>query len=100
MHQQVLILSDLSGFFRANKDTTGNVVCYKARLIAQGFSQVPGVNYFDTYVSRLVYKGSKACVSERRRPNTANPEDLVRRRYVVGKGDQTSSNIKGQVSNR
>jgi hypothetical protein len=46
------------------------------------------------------YKGSMACVSERRRPNTANPEDLVRRRYVVGKADQTSSNVKAQVSNR
>jgi hypothetical protein len=52
-----------------------------------------------TYVSRLVYKGAKACVSERRRPNTANPEDLVRRRYVVGKEDQTSSNVRVQVSN-
>jgi hypothetical protein len=51
-------------------------------------------------LSRLVYKGLKACVSEWRRPNTANPEDLVRRRYVVGKADQTSSNIKAQVSNR
>jgi hypothetical protein len=28
-------------------------------------------------LSRLVYIGSKACVSERGRPNTANPEDLV-----------------------
>jgi hypothetical protein len=50
-------------------------------------------------MSRLVYIGSKACVSERRGPNTANPEGLVRRRYVVGKEDQTSSDIKVQVSN-
>jgi len=35
--------------FKAKKDAAGNVVCYKARLIAQGFSQVPGVDYFDTY---------------------------------------------------
>jgi hypothetical protein len=51
-------------------------------------------------LSRLVYKGLMANVSERRRPNTANPEGLVRRRYVVGKEDQTSSDIKMQVSNR
>jgi hypothetical protein len=36
-------------------------------------------------LSILVYKGSMAYVSERRRPNTANPEGLVRKRYVVGK---------------
>ena len=35
--------------FRAKKDATGNVVRYKAHLVAQGFSQVPSVNYFNTY---------------------------------------------------
>jgi len=35
--------------FKAKKNAAGNVVCYKARFIAQGFSQVPGVDYFDTF---------------------------------------------------
>jgi len=35
--------------FRAKKDSAGNVVHYKAHLVAQGFSQVPGVDYFDTF---------------------------------------------------
>jgi hypothetical protein len=35
--------------FHMKKDVTGNVICYKARLIAQGFSQVPGIDYFDTF---------------------------------------------------
>ena len=41
--------------FRAKKDAAGVVVRNKARLVAQGFSQVPGVDYFDTFtpVARL-----------------------------------------------
>ena len=35
--------------FKAKKDSSRNIVCYKAHLVAQGFSQVPGVNYFDTF---------------------------------------------------
>ena len=35
--------------FRMKKDAAGNVVYHKACLVAQGFSQVLGVNYFDTY---------------------------------------------------
>ena len=30
--------------FRAKKDVAGNVIRYKARLMGQGFSQVPGDN--------------------------------------------------------
>ena len=35
--------------FKAKRDASGNVVRYKAQLVTQGFSQIPSVDYFDTY---------------------------------------------------
>ena len=45
----------LKWVFQAKKDAAGNMVRYKARLMAQGFSQIPGVDYFNTFalVARL-----------------------------------------------
>lgn len=35
--------------FHMKKDAAGSVYCYCARLVTHGFSQVPGVDFFDTY---------------------------------------------------
>ena len=35
--------------FKAKRDHTGNISRYKARFVAQGFSQVPGRDFMDTY---------------------------------------------------
>jgi len=35
--------------FCMKKDSAGNIVRYKACLVTQGFSQVPGIDYFNTY---------------------------------------------------
>ena len=35
--------------FKTKRDETGKIVRYKARLVAQGFSQEPGRDFFDTY---------------------------------------------------
>ena len=39
----------LKWVFKVKKDATRKVIRYKARLVAQGFSQVLGVDYFDTF---------------------------------------------------
>jgi hypothetical protein len=31
--------------FKAKKDAVGNITCYKAHLVAQGFSQIRGIDY-------------------------------------------------------
>ena len=41
----------LKWVFKEKKDAAGNVIQYKARLVTQGFSQVPGVDYFNTFAS-------------------------------------------------
>ena len=42
--------------FWVKKDASGNVIYFKVLLVAQGFLQVPGVDYFNTFapVAKLV----------------------------------------------
>ena len=35
--------------FRIKRDNLGNINVYKARLVAQGFSQTPGIDFNETY---------------------------------------------------
>ncbi|KAL5537282.1 hypothetical protein ACEPAF_1105 [Sanghuangporus sanghuang] len=35
--------------FKVKKDAGGKPIHYKGRLVAQGFSQIPEVNFFETY---------------------------------------------------
>ena len=48
---------------QGQKDASGKVVRYKARLVAQGFSQVEGVDYFDTYAPVAKLASSRAIIA-------------------------------------
>jgi transposase InsO family protein len=49
--------------FKAKKDAAGNIARYKARLVAQGFSQVGGVDYDDTYAPVAKLASSRAIIA-------------------------------------
>jgi reverse transcriptase-like protein len=49
--------------FKAKKDAAGNITQYKARLVAQGFSQIDGVNYDDTYAPVAHLASSHAIIA-------------------------------------
>src|SRR5258708_21227067 len=49
--------------FKAKKDAAGNIAWYKARLVAQGFSQIDGVDYDDTYAPVAHLASSHAIIA-------------------------------------
>ena len=49
--------------FKAKKDATGIIAHFKARLMAQGFSQIGGVNYNDTYTPMARLASSRAIIA-------------------------------------
>ena len=49
--------------FKAKKDAAGNVARYKARLVTQGFSQIGGVDYDDTYAPVAKLGSSRAIIA-------------------------------------
>src|SRR6266571_7859851 len=49
--------------FKAKKDAAGNIARYKARLVAQGFSQIGGVDYDDTYAPVAKLASSRALIA-------------------------------------
>src|SRR5712692_2931601 len=49
--------------FKAKKDAVGNIARYKARLVAQGFSQIDGVDYDNTYAPVAHLASSHAIIA-------------------------------------
>ncbi|GJE99589.1 polyprotein [Phanerochaete sordida] len=49
--------------FAIKRDSEGNIAKYKARLVAQGFSQIPGQDYFDTYAPVVRLESFRLCAA-------------------------------------
>jgi transposase InsO family protein len=49
--------------FKAKKDAAGMIARFKARLVAQGFSQIGGVDYDDTYAPVARLASSRAIIA-------------------------------------
>jgi hypothetical protein len=49
--------------FKAKKDAAGNIARYKAWLVAQGFSQIGGVDYDDTYAPVAKLASSRVIIA-------------------------------------
>ena len=49
--------------FKVKKDAVGIIARFKARLVAQGFSQIGGINYDDTYAPVAQLASSKAIIA-------------------------------------
>ena len=71
--------------FRAKKDAAGNVVRYKARLVAQGFSQVPGVDYFDTFAPVAKLASIRAALAVAAVNNMEMHQIDIKSAYLNGK---------------
>jgi hypothetical protein len=70
--------------FKAKKDAVGNVVRYKARLVAQGFSQIGGVDYNDTYAPVAKLASSRAIIAMANRLRLELHQVYIKGAYLNG----------------
>lgn len=70
--------------YKLKRDAAGNIVRYKARLVAQGFSQVPGVDYFDTYAPVAKLASIRAVLAIAARQNLELQQIDIKSAYLNG----------------
>ena len=70
---------------KAKKDTASNIVHYKARLIAQGFSQISGVDYNNTYAPVAKLASMRAIITMANRLGFEMHQIDIKGAYLNGK---------------
>jgi hypothetical protein len=70
--------------FKAKKDASGRVVRYKARLVAQGFSQIGGVDYDDTYAPVAKLASSRLLIAMANRNHLELHQIDIKGAYLNG----------------
>jgi hypothetical protein len=69
---------------KAKKDAAGRVARYKARLVAQGFSQIGGVDYDDTYAPVAKLASTRAIIAMANRLNMELHQVDIKGAYLNG----------------
>ncbi len=70
--------------FKAKKDVAGNIARYKAWLVTQGFSQIGGVDYDDTYAPVAKLASSRAVIAMANRLNLVLYQVDIKGAYLNG----------------
>jgi hypothetical protein len=70
--------------FKAKKDVAGNIAQYKARLVAQGFSQIGDVDYDDTYAPVAKLASSRAIIAMANRLHLILHQVNIKGAYLNG----------------
>ena len=70
--------------FRAKKDAAGHVVRHKAHLVTQGYLQVKGVNYFDTFALVATLASIRTVLTMEARSNLELHQINIKGTYLNG----------------
>src|SRR6266404_5693883 len=70
--------------FKAKKEATGNIARYKAHLVAQGFSQIGGIDYDDTFTPVAKLSSSRALIALANRLNLVLHQVDIKGAYLNG----------------
>jgi hypothetical protein len=77
--------------YRIKKDSGGNIDKYRTRLVAQGFSQVPGIDYDDTFAPVVKSSSIRVILAFAARHSWPAHQMDVKSTYLNGKLDDSET---------